>query len=192
QTVLGAGMVKDALVVTGADPAGETILVAYLIEHPGRPLMVDVLRAALREKLPHYMVPSAFVTLEAWPLTPNGKVDHKRLPAPERRRSSTIALETASTQAERTVLEVEDVGVADNFFDLGGHSLLLARMREELARHFPRRLTLPDLFRLPTVRLLAAELASEESGPDFTEQTARASRQRQALGRFRRQQQSRA
>ncbi|MDX1541700.1 MAG: amino acid adenylation domain-containing protein, partial [Geminicoccaceae bacterium] len=89
QTVLGAGLVKDALVVTGNDPAGETILVAYLIEHPDRPLVVDALRGALREKLPHYMIPSAFVTLEAWPLTPNGKVDHKRLPAPERRRSTT-------------------------------------------------------------------------------------------------------
>ncbi|MFM7173597.1 MAG: phosphopantetheine-binding protein, partial [Caldilinea sp.] len=125
---------------------------------------VAALRSHLQRRLPDYMMPSAFVWLEALPLTPNGKVDRRALPAPESATpaESYVAPRTASERslAEiwQQVLRVAQVGVQDNFFGLGGHSLLatqvLSRIRQQLSVELPLR----ALFEAPTVEGLAAEV----------------------------------
>ena len=111
------------------------------------------------------MVPAAFVPLGAFPLTPSGKVDRKALPAPEGTRAAASAaayvpprdeLERTIAAIWRDVLKVDKVGVEDNFFDLGGHSLLLAQVHSRLGEALGRDLALLDLFRYPTVGALAA------------------------------------
>ena len=117
------------------------------------------------------MVPSAFVPLDALPLTPNGKVDRKALPAPQRcagdraggvRRAMTTTRSGAIAAVWREVLRVERVGVHDNFFDLGGHSLLVVQVHAALQREFAARDPVVDLFQLPDHRALAAPARKSE------------------------------
>ncbi|MDX5578050.1 MFS transporter, partial [Streptomyces sp. ID01-9D] len=136
-----------------------------------------LLRTALRRTLPDYMVPAAFVTLDALPLTPNGKLDRRALPAPQARRTggTMAAPETATQQvlAEiwAEILNLPEVGVDDDFFDLGGHSLLatqvIARARKRLPEAGARPVSVMDLFTSRTVRELAAlaDLDESERGP---------------------------
>ncbi|MZG02114.1 non-ribosomal peptide synthetase/MFS transporter [Streptomyces sp. SID5614] len=136
------------------------------------------LRTALRRTLPDYMVPAAFVTLDALPLTPNGKLDRRALPAPQTARRTGEALaapETATQQVLATIwaeiLHLPEVGVDDDFFDLGGHSLLatqvIARARKRLPEAGARPVSVMDLFTSRTVRELAAlaDLDESERGP---------------------------
>ncbi|MFE7335043.1 non-ribosomal peptide synthetase/MFS transporter [Streptomyces griseus] len=151
-------------------------------KHPGSPdadidLDPALLRTALRRTLPDYMVPAAFVTLDALPLTPNGKLDRRALPAPQARRTggAMAAPETATQQvlAEiwAEILNLPEVGVDDDFFDLGGHSLLatqvIARARRRLPEAGARPVSVMDLFTSRTVRELAAlaDLDESERGP---------------------------
>ncbi|HLL83070.1 MAG TPA: amino acid adenylation domain-containing protein, partial [Longimicrobium sp.] len=125
--------VTEAAVVAREEAPGQTRLVAYVAAQAG----VDALREHLRERLPAYMVPSAFVTLERLPLTPNGKVDRRALPAPEYAGSAVHTAPRDETEQRiarvwAEVLGVEEVGVEDNFFDLGGDSLLLMRVYTRL------------------------------------------------------------
>jgi amino acid adenylation domain-containing protein len=152
-------------------------LVAYLIPRaPDAPPAGAELRAFLRERLPEYMVPSAFAALEAFPLTPNGKVDRRALPEPDARAKERpfVAPRTPQEQALaeiwREVLRLERVGLEDDFFALGGHSLLatqvLSRVRRELGVELPLR----ALFEASTVRALAERLpgAGAAEGPELT------------------------
>ncbi|GAB4192302.1 MAG: hypothetical protein OHK0022_06380 [Roseiflexaceae bacterium] len=159
-------LVRDVAVAARED-GGERRLVAYVVPVEERPAgaadPVSILRGFLAERLPEYMVPSAFVTLQALPLTPNGKVDRKALPAPTADRSgSTAPFVAPSTLIERqlaeiwaAVLRVEQVGINDNFFHLGGDSILsiqiVARARRAGIQLAPR-----DLFQHPTIAQLAA------------------------------------
>jgi thioesterase domain-containing protein/acyl carrier protein len=127
--------------------------------------LIPVLREYLRERLPDYMVPSAFVMLDALPLTPNGKVDRKNLPSSDSRRPVTLTggFVAPGTNVERQiarvwqdVLGVDTVGVHDNFFDLGGHSLLAVRMFAQLEKQLRVTLPLATLFQVPTIEGLAA------------------------------------
>src|SRR5205085_12063611 len=109
---------------------GEKRLAAYVIAHPGRAVEARQLRDYLRGKLPEYMLPSAFVLLTAFPLTPSGKIDRLTLPEPERNLETEEgyiaprgALEEVLATIFAEVLKLERIGVRDNFFDLGGHSL---------------------------------------------------------------------
>jgi amino acid adenylation domain-containing protein/non-ribosomal peptide synthase protein (TIGR01720 family) len=161
--------VEDSVVVVREDRPGDQRLVAYLVPDPG-PAAADELRrrlrAALAEKLPDYMVPSAFVFLDALPRTPSGKTDRGALPAPElgqeARASAYVAPrdpeEKALSELFAQVLNVPEVGIDDNFFVLGGHSLLatrlVARIRGALGVEVPVR----ALFEKPTVAELAALL----------------------------------
>ncbi|HWW70164.1 MAG TPA: amino acid adenylation domain-containing protein, partial [Duganella sp.] len=132
--------VREAVVIAREDKPGDKRLVAYLVAEQGA---VDPaqLRAGLAEKLPDHMLPSAFVTLDALPLTANGKLDRKALPAPEGRAFIHRAYEAPLGEIERALaqiwselLGVERVGRNDNFFELGGHSLLAIRLIEQLRR----------------------------------------------------------
>ncbi len=154
--------VTQAVVAVREDTPGNQRLVAYVTIRPGHQMEVNELRGALAARLPDYMMPSSFVRLEAFPQTPNGKVDRKALPAPDARVLKTAHYTPARTEAERAVaaiwkdlLHTEQIGVHDNFFDLGGHSLLVVKLQSRLRQGFGRELSLVDLFRKPTVAAMA-------------------------------------
>jgi amino acid adenylation domain-containing protein len=145
--------VRSAVVVTREDVAGDKRLVAYLVlENAAQPATTNEWRGYLKEKLPDYMIPQAFVLLDSLPLTPNGKIDRRALPAPERTGTEAGGSYTAPGNAIEEViagiwcevLGVERVGSLDNFFELGGHSLLatqiISRVREALGSEAPIRL----------------------------------------------------
>jgi surfactin family lipopeptide synthetase C len=154
--------IKGAAVVVSEDPLGNKCLIAYVIPDQDEP-SVDKLRSFLKEKLPHYMIPAAFVMLKAFPLNPNGKLDHKALPEPDllsQNGSATLVaprnpFELQLTQIWAEVLNTPLVGVQDNFFDLGGHSLLAVHLMARIQQHFGKKLPLASLFEGPTVEQLA-------------------------------------
>ncbi|MFJ9554119.1 amino acid adenylation domain-containing protein [Nocardiopsis sp. NPDC101807] len=167
ETVLAAHPdVARAVVVLREDVPGEKRLVAYHVPVEGAeaPESGELRRLAARD-LPAYMVPSAFVALEAFPLTPNGKVDRAALPVPEAEVSVGRAPRTAREEilcglfAE--VLDRPDVGVDDGFFDLGGHSLLATRLISRVRTVLGATVDLPAFFRSPTVAGISAALAEE-------------------------------
>jgi amino acid adenylation domain-containing protein len=164
--------VKESFVVVRTD-SGEPQLVAYLVpEEAAAPPTAGELFAYLRERLPDYMVPGALVTLSALPLTVNGKVDRALLPAPDRARPSLASAYSAPRgELERTItalwqeeLNVETVGIDDNFFDLGGHSLRMARVHARLKEALGRDVSLIELFQYPTVSSLARHLSGTAGG----------------------------
>jgi hypothetical protein len=161
--------VRDAVVVVRGDGEGAFAgrLVAYVAQGSGAPLP-DVLLEHLRARLPDYMVPSAIVTMDELPLNPNGKVDRAALPAPAAATAEGAQpqgeLERAIAAVWREVLNLDAVGVNDNFFEIGGHSLLLASLHEKLEAALGRELLMVDLFRSPTVRSFAA-LVGEHGEP---------------------------
>jgi amino acid adenylation domain-containing protein len=129
------------------------------------------LRAALRRRLPEFMVPAQIVILRDLPLTASGKLDRAALPPPESVRPARAPFVAPASAAERTVaavwaevLGVEQVGRDDNFFDLGGHSLLMVRAHGRLQEAFGRPVSMVEMFRLPTVAALAAHLAQAAAG----------------------------
>ncbi len=130
------------------------------------PSLQTQLRSFLKEKLPDYMVPSAFVTLDALPVTPNGKIDRRALPAPELQPAASESgftaprdtLEIELQSIWEKVLGVRPISVTDNFFDLGGHSLLAVRLFAQIKERFNRDLPLATLFQAPTVEQLAGIL----------------------------------
>ncbi|MGP1375916.1 MAG: amino acid adenylation domain-containing protein [Almyronema sp.] len=166
--------IGNAVVVTDATTDHQT-LVAYLVRHPQAKLEREEVREFLRQTLPDYMVPSTYVQLEALPLTPNGKVDRRALPAPQQQTRLSPCqtylaprnqLEQTIAQVWQQVLALETVGVNDNFFDLGGHSLRLVQVQSQLQHHLAVELPLLDLFRYPTVASLAAFLSRQGTGAD--------------------------
>ncbi|HEU4323402.1 MAG TPA: amino acid adenylation domain-containing protein [Roseiflexaceae bacterium] len=156
--------IREAVVVAREDAPGDKRLVAYAV--PSTEAAVAELREFLRERLPGYMIPAAFVLLETLPLTPNGKVDLRALPLPSTDRTESATYLAPRSEFEHTIaaawqsaLKVEKVGIHDNFFDLGGHSLLMVQVHTEL-REVYGQLTLIDMFRHPTVSALAAHLSA--------------------------------
>lgn len=156
--------VRAGAVVAAPSPDGGDMLVAYVVGHD--PLTAEDLRAFLGETLPEYMIPSAFVRLDALPFTPNGKLDKAALPAPTDANALTSAgFSAAQTPAEarltdilQAVLGRGQIGVDDNFFLLGGHSLLGTQVVLRAGEAFGVELTLRDLFQAPTIRQLAARI----------------------------------
>jgi amino acid adenylation domain-containing protein len=161
--------VERAVATARQDVPGIQRLVVYAVPKPGETPTGAGLRDFLKESLPELMVPSAVVVLASLPLTANDKVDFKALPAPEGTSEAAAGYVVPRNDAERRiagiwreVLQVERVGADDNFFDLGGHSLLMARAHSRLGEVFPGfELGLVDLFKYPTVGALAARLSSE-------------------------------
>jgi aryl carrier-like protein len=156
-------------VVVREDRPGDRRLVAYVVADADAPS----LREHLRRALPEYMVPSAFVPLAALPQTATGKLDPRTLPAPEYAGAAASppprnAMERTVAEVWKEVLGVAEASVSDNFFDLGGTSLLLYRVFSRL-RETRADLRVVDLFQYPTVEALAAYLGSGPAQTDTTE-----------------------
>ncbi len=159
--------VRQAVVVAGESRPGTKQLIAYIVPAQGGSPAIGELRAALAERLPDYMVPAVFVTLDALPLTPNGKIDRRALPPPDRHRdpedvaAPRDALELQLVKIWETALGVSPVGIHDNFFDIGGDSLLAVgvflRIEEALGVNLP----LATLLQAPTIQQLAALLRED-------------------------------
>ncbi len=167
--------VREAVTLAREDVPGDKRLVAYVVPRPESPLRINELRDYLKERLPEYMVPAAFVRLEALPLTPNGKVSRQSLPAPrwegqpeEAYSAPKDGLERAIAGIWQELLQVERVGVDDSFFDLGGHSLLIIQAHRRLSEVTDRELNITDMFRFPTIRALARYLSQDRGGGDQT------------------------
>ncbi len=163
--------VREAVVLASEDVPGERRLVAYVVaEREPLPTTTE-LRSFLSEKLPEYMTPALFVLLDALPLMPNGKVDRRALPAPDRVRpeldESFVAPRTPTeellSEIWAQVLEIERVGIYDNFFDLGGHSLLATQVVSRIREAFQVELPLRRLFEVLTVAGLAETIEAAHS-----------------------------
>jgi amino acid adenylation domain-containing protein len=166
--------IKDAVVIAGRDSSGEPQLIAYVVPASTTPPTASALRQFLLEKLPDYMVPSVFISLETMPLTPNGKIDRKALPAPRNTRPDLdnpyIAPRTPAERALKKiwseVLGLDEIGIHDNFFELGGHSLraaqVISRLRQALGVDVP----LQSIFAAPSLAAMAGyvERVQETAG----------------------------
>lgn len=164
--------VRECAVVAQPSEAGPPRLVGYCAPRAGRTLERDALREWLGARLPEFMVPSVWVELPVLPKTPNAKVDRKALPLPE----AVAQAERGAYQAPendlerqiaaiwREVLAGPEVGRDENFFDIGGHSLLTVQVQGRLKRALGRNVSLTDLFRFPTVRALAQFLGGKDDG----------------------------
>ncbi|MEW6737765.1 MAG: condensation domain-containing protein, partial [Acidobacteriota bacterium] len=158
--------IQECVVIAREDEPGNKRLVAYLIAE--QPLNVSELRNYLQQRLPEYMIPVAFVKLENLPLSPNGKVDRKALPAPEQSRITLAerfvaprnSIEQRLVAVWSQVLGIEQIGIEDNFFELGGHSLLATQLVSRIRNDFKVELPLSHLFEAPTVRDLAKSIDS--------------------------------
>ena len=187
--------VRQAVVVLREDREGDKRLVAYLVASADSPEPPAELRATLASKLPEYMVPSAFVFLPSFPLTDNGKIDRKallKLPPPNlsaqapQNASDAGANEAGSemeqiiARAWREALSVPSVGLNDNFFDLGAHSLTVAEVQSRLQQDLGREVALVDLFEFSTVAALAAHLDGGQTAVAVNQASSRAQRRRMA------------
>jgi amino acid adenylation domain-containing protein len=179
--LLDCAAIKEAVVVAREDQPDEKRLVAYVVPAQESMTTINELRSVLRAKLPEYMMPSAFVLLDALPMTPNGKVDRLSLPAPDRARpdledtfvAPCTPVEEIVADTWTAVLGLERVGVHDNFFDLGGHSLLATQVMSRIRRAFQVELPLRRFFEAPTVAELAQSIIVNEAKPGQTEKIAR-------------------
>ncbi len=165
--------VAQAVVMAREDQPGDARLVAYIVARSGVTLDSATLRDALRARLPEFMLPSAFVTLDEFPHTPNGKIDRKALPAPDAVAATAAAaeyiaptsdLESQISDVWKDVLKLAQVGTRDNFFDLGGHSLLAVQAHRRLKEALQRDLSITDIFRFPTIQSLATYLTEGSTG----------------------------
>jgi hypothetical protein len=182
--------VREAAVVAEGE-GSERRLAAYVVADSGAPLEAQALRDALRARLPEALVPSTFAFLPALPLNANGKLDRRALAAVRAERPAVPAVaprgavEEAIAAAWCAALGVASVSVDDNFFDLGGHSLLLVKVHRALHERFPE-LTVLDLFRHPTVALLARSLhRGEDTATPLAESRERGEERSERLQRQR-------
>jgi amino acid adenylation domain-containing protein len=166
--------VQQAVVMAKENNDGEKQIVAYLIPLLGLSLNSDELKSFLAQKLPRYMVPSLFVILEAFPLTPNGKIDRQALASLSEQSellpksnfvTSRDDIEQSLVDIWEAVLKFQPIGIDDNFFDLGGHSLLAVRLFSQIEAAFNRRLPLSVLLNAPTIKQLA-EILRQDDRPD--------------------------
>jgi amino acid adenylation domain-containing protein len=160
--------IQKSVVIVREDTPGDKRLVAYFVPNLGQEVAVTDLRSFFKQKLPEYMVPSAFVRLESLPLTPNGKVNRKELPIPD---GSHLNLQESYVPPRNPteqqvadvwaqVLNLERVGIYDNFFELGGHSLLATQIIARLRKLFTVELSLRTFFEAPTIADLGERIAT--------------------------------
>ena len=162
--------IRESIVIAREEADGERRLVGYVVAKEEGKLTTDELRAYLKERLPDYMIPAVFVMMETFPLTANGKVDRRALPAPESQRPALGSLYIEPhTEMEKViaavwlqVLRVEKVGVHDNFFDLGGDSFLMAQACSKLREALDRDISMVEVFTYTSINSLAKYLSSAE------------------------------
>ncbi|MBO3462193.1 non-ribosomal peptide synthetase [Aetokthonos hydrillicola Thurmond2011] len=155
-------LVREVAVIARVDQPGNPQLVAYVVSNSKSDAISTELRSFLKQTLPEYMIPSAFVSLEKIPLTPNGKLDRRTLPAPDFHQSLTVSYVPPQTPTQEVlahlwaqVLGMEKVGIHNNFFELGGHSLLATQLISRLQTEFCIQLSLRRLFESPTIAELS-------------------------------------
>jgi len=180
--------VAQAAVVAHRFREEDVRLVGYVVAKPGEAVDSIALRAAMLAKLPDYMVPSNFVLLERFPLTANGKIDRKALPDPAKLENSDKPKESPRSDLENVIartwkqaLGVDSVGMEENFFDLGAHSLMVAEVHIQLQQQLGREFSLVDLFQFPTVAALATHLTGQQNTPAVSNRAARRLSARRAL-----------
>jgi natural product biosynthesis luciferase-like monooxygenase protein len=201
ETALGAHEdVRQAVAMAREGGDGQQQLVAYVVPEVAAPSadgesghgqLVQRLKQHLRATLPSHMMPGAFVLLEAFPHTPNGKINRKALPAPDRQRSETAAaytapasdLEQVIAQTWSELLGLDRVSTTDNFFDLGANSLLMVQAHAALKDRLQRSISLVDLFQYPTVASLAGSLTSSRESSALADSHARAQIRADAMSR---------
>jgi amino acid adenylation domain-containing protein len=184
-------IVREAVVTAETLSDGDRRLVAYVVpkdpsflSEQARLLLGQRLREDLGQILPSQMIPSHFIALEAFPLLPNGKINRRVLPMPTAQPlQPTLLPQTALEQLIATLwqqaLQIDTIGLHDNFFDIGGHSLLMVRVLSQLTDHLGKELTLMDLFRYPTIHALSQYLGETPSDPTAApEITAQEQRER--------------
>jgi amino acid adenylation domain-containing protein len=193
QVVQGHPAVQQAVVVVD-ELKGINRLIAYVVPRTGQTVNAFDLKRHVRQKLPEPMVPGAIVEIKEFPLTASGKVDRKRLPKVEDKKSGGAENDKAPrTEIERFIaevwqehLQVTNIGVDDNFFDLGGHSLLILSVHARLAERFDDRITAIDLFTYPSIATLAKYLEQpQDDAPLELAAAERADRQLQAFAAVR-------
>jgi amino acid adenylation domain-containing protein len=158
--------INETVVVVREDTPGDKRIVAYLVPTADMEPTSTELRSFLKDKLPDYMLPSLFVTLESLPLTPNGKIDRRALPFPNHVdlaptgtfAAPTDVIQWRLVQIWQSVLGVRPIGVRDNYFELGGHSLLAVKLMKRIEGAFGRILPLATLLQAPTIEQLATIL----------------------------------
>lgn len=167
--LLGHPEVQESVVIAREEIPGDKRLVAYVVPSVAKAhsALISDLRSFLKQKLPEYMVPSAFVVLKTLPLTPNGKVDRRALPKETKfeLEETFVAPQTEIEQTIATiwqeVLRVEKVGIYDNFFDVGGHSLLMVQVHRKLHEAVNTDISMVEMFQCPTISALAKHLNQE-------------------------------
>jgi amino acid adenylation domain-containing protein len=184
--------VRESVALVREDTHGEKRLVAYLVSQAGQTITAGELRRFLEKKLPDYMMPAAFVMLDAMPLTPNGKIDRKALPEPSRSRPELAeSYRAPRDQIEELLagvwaeaLKLERIGVDDNFFDLGGNSFLLLRVQNKLEEAFKIQLPIVEMFENPTISSLTKLISkSAENRPSLRQRHGRAEARAEATER---------
>lgn len=167
--LLNHASIKETIVIADENRTGEKRLVAYVVPKENKSVKVGELREFIKQTLPEYMCPSAFVELAGMPLTPNGKINRKALPAPSDELSvadrNFVAhrsdLESRLVAMWETILQVKPIGVRDDFFELGGHSLQAVRMFAEIEKTFNVNIPLATLFQAGTIEKLAEILRQD-------------------------------
>jgi amino acid adenylation domain-containing protein len=167
--------INDAVVVLHTDSSGNSCLVAYItsdrkIEQSQLKGYIESWEVTLRKNLPEYMLPQAYCPLEMFPLTPNGKIDKKALPEPIFKSDFTV-YEPPATETERKLTEIwikffegHRLGINDNFFDLGGHSLIAVQIMIQIESEFGKLLPISTFFKNPTVKKIAQLIDNDEQG----------------------------
>jgi len=187
--------VRESVLLVREDGSGNKQLVAYVVCRRKEPPTAGRLREFLKERLPEHMLHMTFVMLDTMPLTTSGKIDRRMLPDPKSLAPSAAEsyiaprneVERIITDIWQEVLKVERVGVNDNFFDLGGHSLLMFQIQGKLRQAFQTDLSTVDLFKYPSVSSLRERLSREEIEPtSFEPEQDRARKQREAINRRKR------
>ncbi|MEH1914726.1 amino acid adenylation domain-containing protein [Nostoc sp.] len=186
--------VQKIVVLAREDKPRVQQLVAYIVLLPDQMLTTSELRSYLKELLPAYMVPGVFIFLDTLPLLPNGKVNRRALPVPEDLRPAlTTTYQVPQSEMEQQiaklwqeVLHLERVGIHDNFFDLGGHSLLMIQVNHKLQVNLQRNISVVEMFQNPTIYSLAQYL-SQQRQLSFTGTRDRANKQIEAINRQKQQ-----
>jgi amino acid adenylation domain-containing protein len=191
--------VGEVTVMLREDVPNDKRLVAYIVPRQGQEPAVSQLRTFLKERIPDYMVPSLFIFLDSLPLTSNGKINKRALPAPQGLRPDIAADYVApQTPVEQVIasiwqrlLQIEKVGIYDNFFDLGGHSLLTIQVKSELKKALNEDIPVVDLFKYPTINSLAQHLSSSREETSLQAVYDQASTRRESLNKLRKSRQQR-